>query len=279
MLNIFSRFFRRLFSGGRWQQDAPGYSVHPPGLTFLMDVTAGRWVEDGFSTDFASVGALVPGGFEGYARVLHPALDEAVQPVKWATVAEWAGRVHHPLMSFEGISSPVADHGLRLPPWREDPNHGSLDEEVATELSALLGQFTDTPEHCYFGVWEGYGQYSGGAALLTSDGRGRPLPPPRDIRRAQRLRGCDRNYLLYTGELQDITAFYANFLSEPPNIWWPADRAWFVATDIDLDSTYIGAGQECIDALFRHPALEAVPAAYRASVAMMADTINLGDPI
>ena len=32
-------------------------------------------------------------------------------------------------------------------------------------------------------------------------------------------------FLLYAGELHDITAFYANFLSEPPNIWWPADRA------------------------------------------------------
>ena len=76
-----------------------------------------------------------------------------------------------------------------------------------------------------------------------------------------------------------MTAFYANLLSEPPNIWWPANRAWFVATDIDLDSTYIGAGQECTDALFRYPALEAVPAEYRASVAMTADTINLGDSI
>ena len=86
-------------------------------------------------------------------------------------------------------------------------------------------------------------------------------------------------FLLYAGELQDITAFYTNFLSEPPNIWWPADRAWFVATDIDLDSTYIGASQECIEALLSHPALEAVSTEYRASVAMTADTINLGHPI
>ena len=279
MPSIFSRLFRRLSSGGQRQQDAPGYSVHPPGLTFLTEVTAGRWVEDGFSTDFAYVGALVPGGFEGYARVLHPALDETDQPVKWATVAEWSGRVHHPLMSFEGISSPLAGHGAGVRPWRKEPNHGSMEEETATELAAFLSQFTATPDRCYFGVWEGFGQYSGGAALLTSDGSGRPLPGPRAIRKAQRIRGCDRNYLLYAGKLQDITAFYTNFLSEPPNIWWPTDRAWFVATDIDLDSTYIGAGQECIDTLLRHPALETVPAEYRASVAMTADTINLRDPV
>ena len=279
MLNVFSRLFRGMSSGERRQYDTPGYSVHPPGLTFLTDVTAGRWVEDGFSTDFASVGSLVPGGYTAYARLLHPAWDTADNPVAWSTVAEWSGRVHHPLMSFKGISTPAAGHGLGPPPWNNDPNDGSLDEEVAAELLPLLGQFTDTPEHCYFGVWEGYGQYSGGVTLLTSDGSGRPLPTPRDIRRAQRIRGCNRDYLLYVGELQDITAFYANFLSEPPNIWWPTDRAWFVATDIDLDSTYIGASQECIDALLRHPALETVPAEYRASVAMTADTINLGDQI
>ena len=147
------------------------------------------------------------------------------------------------------------------------------------ELLPLLAQFTGTPEQCYFGVWEGYGQYSGGTTLLTSDGSGRPQPPPRDVRKAQRIRGCGRSYLLYTGELRDISGFYTNFLSEPPNIWWPDDRAWFVATDIDLDSTYVGAIQECIEALLCHPTLEAVPADYRASVAMAADTINLGDPI
>ena len=25
-----------------------------------------------------------------------------------------------------------------------------------------------------------------------------------------------------------------------PNLWWPADRAWRVASDIDLPSTYLG---------------------------------------
>ena len=154
-----------------------------------------------------------------------------------------------------------------------------MEEETATELAAFLSRFTGTPKQCYFGVWEGYGQYSGGTTMLTSDGSGTPLPTPRDIRRAQRIRGCDRTYLLYTGELQDIIAFYANFLSDPPNIWWPADRAWFVATDIDLDSTYIGASQECIDALLRHPALQAVPTEYLTSIAMTADAINLGHPI
>lgn len=279
MVRPLSRLFARLFRADRPRADVPAYSVHPAGVTFLTEVSAAGWVEDGFSSRFATMGALVPDGFEAYARVLHLARDGSDRPVNWSTVAHWAGRVYHPLMAFEGISAPAAGHGIGSPPWSEDPNHGSLDEEVVAELLPFLAQFTGTPEQCYFGVWEGYGQYSGGTTMLTSDGSGRPLPPPRDVRSAQRIRGCGRNYLLYTGELKDITGFYANFGSEPPNIWWPADRAWFVSTDIDLDSTYVGARQECIDALLSHPALEAMPAEYRAAVHMEADTANLGDPI
>ncbi len=278
MLDVLSRLFRRLSSGERRRHHAHDFSVHPPGLSFLMEVSAGRWVEEGLSSDFASVGALVPYGFEGYARVLHPALDSSFEPVRWSTVAEWSGRVYHSQMSFEGISSPLAGHGAVVAPWREDPDHGSMEEATATQLAAFLSQFTVTPGECYFGVWEGYGQYSGGSAMLTSDGRGGRLSTPREIRRAQRVKGVGRDYLLYTGHLEHIAGFYRNFLSQPPNLWWPADRAWFVATDIDLDSTYVGASQELVNALLRHPVLEAVPAEFRASVAMTADTINLGDP-
>ncbi len=278
MLHRASNLWRKPTLLSSSQYDPSEYSVHPPNLTFLTDVSPGRWVEESFPFAFASVSALVPGGYAAYARLLHPAWDALFEPVRWSTVAGWSGRVYHPRMAFEGISSPASGHGMGSPPWHEDPNHGSLDEEVMVELLPLLAQFTGAPDQCYFGVWEGYGQYSGGTTLLTSDESGRPLPPPRDVGRARRIRGCGRNYLLYTGELKDITGLYTNFRSKPPNIWWPADRAWFVATDIDLDSTYIGAGQECIDALLRHPALEAVPAEYRASVAMTADTINLGDP-
>jgi len=272
MLHWLSRPWQRPTASSGGQLDASEFAVHPPHLRFLTDVSPGRWVEESFPFAFASVCALVPGGYEGYVRVLHPAWDASGRMVPWSAVAAWSGRVYHPQMSFEGICSPVPGHGADPSPWEHDPNHGILDEEVVAELLPLLARFTGTPEQCYFGVWEGYGQYSGGTTMLTSDGSGRPLSPPPDIRRAQRIRGCDRNYLLYTG-------FYTNFRSQPPSIWWPADRTWFVATDIDLDSTYVGGSQQCINALLRHPVLEAVPAEYRASVAMTADTINLGDPI
>jgi hypothetical protein len=46
-----------------------------------------------------------------------------------------------------------------------------------------------------------------------------------------------------------------------PQLWWPDDRAWCVATDIDLDSTFVGATEEGVASLLAEPRLEVVPAA------------------
>jgi len=46
---------------------------------------------------------------------------------------------------------------------------------------------------------------------------------------------------------------------DSPNIWWPEDRAWCVATDIDLYDTYVGGSQECIEAVLGNLELEALP--------------------
>ena len=44
-----------------------------------------------------------------------------------------------------------------------------------------------------------------------------------------------------------------------PNLWWPEDRAWIVATEIDFMETYIGGSAECINQLLSGPDLEAFP--------------------
>ena len=59
-----------------------------------------------------------------------------------------------------------------------------------------------------------------------------------------------------------------------PQLWWPDDRAWCVVTDIDLDSTYVGAGEEGVARLLADPVLEVVPASLDDRVDMGADTIN-----
>jgi hypothetical protein len=45
-----------------------------------------------------------------------------------------------------------------------------------------------------------------------------------------------------------------------PSIWWPDDRSWCVATEVDFRWTYVGGSSACIDGLLADPRLEALPA-------------------
>ena len=48
-----------------------------------------------------------------------------------------------------------------------------------------------------------------------------------------------------------------HFLPQSPNLFWPEDRTWCVATEIDLFCTLIGGSEEMADRLIADPLLEA----------------------
>ncbi len=256
-----------------------GRKFHPPGLTFLPDVSPARWVEEGLAPEFATVGALIPSGFATYGRLFHPARTETDERVRWAEVAAWSGRTAHPLMAFEGISVPDRGFGTGDPPWSDDPTHGSMDEDDAVAFAELLEGFTETPDRCYFAIWEGYGQFSpGGTAVLSRAGdvtRLMTLSPPNEVLTADRMKGIGRDYLLYAGALSAIGSFFVNRWRDSPSIWWPADRRWCVSTDIDLDSTYVGGSAGCLEALMMDQSFEVLRTSPDAPVHMQADTLNL----
>ena len=66
-----------------------------------------------------------------------------------------------------------------------------------------------------------------------------------------------RDYLLYEASL-DASFMQAiqKLEGHSPNLWWPADRAWCVGTDIDAQSTFVGGSRALIDALLHSEALE-----------------------
>ena len=193
---------------------------------------------------------LLPGGFPAYARVFHPAYlsGPEVQPVRWSTVASWTGRTVHPLMQFERVASLSEDINdmHRDPPWGHRPQEGSIPEEECQTLMNVLRGYTSTPDRCFFSLWEGYGNI---------DDRLYP--------RGARVKGRGRDYLLFCGPLQEVMSFLDEgafpFWGYSANIWWPEDRAWCVATDIDLYDTYVGGSRECIEAMLDNPDLEAFP--------------------
>jgi hypothetical protein len=216
------------------------------GLPVEKDVTQGVWVSSGRRRGTpGTVAALVPAVFEAYARVLHPAVryaDDDDLEVSWAEVAAHNGTDLHPLAQWQTLTGGPVDS--QPPVWDDGPSEGHLPVAAAERLAAVLGRHTTTPADCLLGRWVGFG-----FDASTLDG----LP-------LLLLRG-ENDVVLVRGAVADASR---NLAPEPheqgANLWWPADRAWCVVTDIDLLSTYVGGTSACIAELLETPGLEAFPA-------------------
>ena len=136
------------------------------------DWIAGRltpWNIRPFGDDHAlRVTTVVPGGFERYARVLHPAYRTATggretgdQRVRWAEVAAWSGLPLSPRAGFHTVALPPARRPDPVP-FADGPRVGTLDFADATVLADVLRGWTSAPDDCWFCVWEGFGWDSGG---------------------------------------------------------------------------------------------------------------------
>lgn len=267
-------------------------------LTLLRDPAAARWVAAGLDGEFGSVGALVPAEFSTVLRLFHPAYAQSTPPhpgapVRWQEVARWSGRIVHPLMAFERLAVPLSVQTQAPKPWHDSPSWGRLDAPVLRDLVPLLAAHTQTPASCYFGVWEGHGIF-GREARRIFDGDTQDANPGHsqasaltDVEQARRLAGVNRAYLIYKGSVEAVHSFLDAPFYTTPNLWWPEDRGWFVATDVDLNSTYIGVGSGLdssvgsggnaglIQTLQTHLRLEVLPILRSATTYFTGDTLNL----
>lgn len=249
-------------------------------LVLAADVSPGDWVTLRVGPFASGVGGLVPHGFEAYARILHPATDRSGAPVSWTTIAEWSGWRLHPLVQFHRFMKPRSGSGERPRPYDAPPPDGNLPSHVLAALCQILASHTASPDSCWFCLWEGYGWVNGGGAMLDSAG-GSPLPPefgPASLT-GPRVRLPARSYLLFGGPLDAATKMGwhpggQSFDPQSPNLFWPADKAWCVATEIDLDSTYVGGSPALIAAVLSDERLEAFPADVTDDITAGSDEIN-----
>ena len=157
--------------------------------------------------------------------------DDDVE-VSWAEVAEENAALAHPSMQWPAITGgwEFVHEDDQSPLWDDSPAEGHLPVTVAARLAARARRHTTTPDDCWFGVWDGFGWHV--------DVRCRPRMPS----------SLGREYRLLRGPVELAAT---NLAPEPAeqsaNIWWPADHAWCVVTDIDLMSTYVGGSTACID--------------------------------
>jgi hypothetical protein len=244
------------------------------------DAEVADWYAAALDPGWSTLCSFVPRGFAAYARILHAPMLEDVE-VHWADVARERGTELH--ARAEWVT--VAERGPGLngrKGWPgDDPAEGSLTRRELATLVDTLGPFAHGP--VLAGVWVGYGQLPGAwLDLPVAEQPGREyyyfrrsldqiVTLSRDLVDVGRVEAGQGGALLRAGRPGLLTRFrgprptpempHVRFahpeLVQSPNQWWAEDRSWAVATEIDLDSTWVGGSEELVAAVLDHPELEA----------------------
>jgi hypothetical protein len=141
------------------------------------------------------------------------------------------------------------------------------------EIIASIGErHTSSPNRAWIAVWEGHGFDSCATHIAwpgpLDDATRRALEQERsrlrdeDERRNAAIRAAlrevprfdlpNRSYYLLAGPVSAATRLHdPGSLSDwrRPDLFWPDDRQWFVATDVDFWSLYIGGDHDFITEL------------------------------
>jgi hypothetical protein len=244
---------------------------------------AGAWIAPALRDGFGGyVKQQVPQVYEAYARILHPVRDDERAAVTWAEVARRLGTVAHREMQWHAIVGSYDTFNFTDSRWSgSDPMTGELAKDKLDALCAVLAGHTGTPASAYFGI------------STIRSGVEDEWPD------APQLEQPAREWVVLKGPLAAVGrialssrhgfsfVFYADgrkpdpdadpperFRREAPNLIWPEDRAWFVASEIDFDSTLLGGSRELVDAILAAPELEAWEVDGEVSLQSDADKLN-----
>ena len=238
----------------------------------------GDWIRDRVH-GWGVVGSTVPRGFDAYARIFHPA------DMLWREVAARSGTTWHPAVQWESID-PSESHG--------QPMIGCLDLPSLAALALLLEKHTTTPDDATAGIWEGFAELHPQSSFhftsWTSTGWSSTAPEDTvdpdvslALARGTLLELPERRYVLLSARVAEFAdtewPLHAGIgWSEPigptPNLLWPADHAWAVASEIDFDSTLVGGSRALIDALLAAPDLEVGEVNENTDLSSAGDTVN-----
>ena len=269
----------------------------PEGVGIVRDPSAGQWIESRlqpWGSDGVTLRSFLPDTFPAYARIFHPFYlgnDEAIdrdqdQPVRWSTIAHRTGATVHSLMQVGNVAKVPYPYRFEM---GDCPEMGSLPVPETIILTGLLRDFTTTPDKCYLGYWEGYGCLNGGRIYFFDPDGGwlsrvesmvhnlwENLRPATDLLvDAPRLKGQERDYILFHGSLETVPSLsqYPPW-GQSPSLWWPEDRTWCVATEIDGYDTFVGGSEACIERILNCPDLEALPFSIDGRIDGEADLVN-----
>ena len=101
-------------------------------------------------------------------------------------------------------------------------------------LGSTGAKYSSPRSKLTLGIWEGHGFQS-----ESND---------KELSRISRLAMPNRNYLLLTGDSSSLgeLKYPGSDQWRNPDLVWPDDHAWFIGTDVDFWSLYIGSSLKMI---------------------------------
>jgi hypothetical protein len=212
------------------------------------DAHPASWIPSRLHPFARDVGSIIPDGFAAYARVLHPPYRITPAgnktPVRWSDIAAANNRTIAAEMQLLDMScQPTLFSASGEELWDQQTETGNLPLEIAERLAAILSSHTLTPELCWFAVWNGFGD------LRIGENEGAMFSVP------------NRDLFLFHGTVGEVLTTFSqvDWIYRSPNLWWPDDRAWCVATEIDFTWSYVGGSSACIEQILGDSELEAIP--------------------
>jgi hypothetical protein len=264
-------------------------------LKVVNGEVVGSWIKPRLGGSFGAVTLQVPQGFGAYARILHPATDLDGNPVRWADVAGALGTTAHREMQWHailGLSGPEglqgsyrADSMIGSKWLGNDPAIGEMRLDELDALCQVLAAHTGDTRNCFFGLcviesWlNDFTKDEMKPLLELPWGRDHivlagPLSAVDQIARDEPSPNRAIAVSVRNGEPSPDRPQVDRIWRRAPNLIWPADRTWFVASEVDFDSTLVGGAAELVQAIVDSPAMEAWAVEPTTSLAVDADNIN-----
>lgn len=225
-----------------------GWPPHP--LRGEPDASVAAWWLEQVGWDRPGVGMFVPPGFEAYGVVLHPFWTEDERTTWTRVAAAWDLEDRRDLFRQPKWMEEVA--GSSGAAWRSVPGapgipQEELDRGTAALLLPHLLAATTTPGDVLVARWVGFGgellrERFAPCAVLPTEGRQHVL-----------LRGPLKGVMTGVGR-----APWSAERDVVHGIWWPADRAWFVHTEVDGHTTEVAGSRQLLDAMLADPGLDVV---------------------
>jgi len=259
------------------------------GFDVVSGPMVGSWIQSELTGEPGTVGAVVPGRYAAYARILHPVESMSGERSSWEAVAERTGGTVHPQVQWHalvGVRDPddLAESLGRF----GQPRRGELPVDLFLEVTEVIAAVSD-PKWCYFAFWTGWAWATGLLPLTRRPVGETALKGARTEKSSNEGIHGDLALPLLTVGTNDFrvlrgTLGSAKCIEGPqspkaigphaPNILWPDDRSWCLVTDIDFDSTLVGGSKTLIQALASWHRLTVLGVVPDESLSMAADRVN-----